>query len=142
MSKEVTKIVLPIKGVKQKALHCGPCVVSMILRYYGIRQTQEEIGKAMNIKRQGGTYPSQLMKYLERYGVHAKKVGSLKLEKYMAHPRTAIIGFKQHFCLIVGRINSHAVVIDPNTGRKSIVRADYFKNVKDYIKIMGVTYEG
>jgi ABC-type bacteriocin/lantibiotic exporter with double-glycine peptidase domain len=142
MSKDITKIVLPIKGIKQKPLHCGPVCVCMILRYYGVRQTQDEIGRAIKIRRLGGSYPSQLMKYLEKYGVRTQKVRTLNFEKYFIHPRPAIIGFKQHFCLLIGRINSHAVVIDPQTGRKSIVKKDYFKNVKDYIKITGVTYAG
>ena len=53
--------------------NCGPASLSMVLSYYGIRQTQEEIGKVMHPEPAGKHVgPQELTDYLATKGLAAR----------------------------------------------------------------------
>ena len=135
------KILLPIRGVKQKKFCCGPACIEMVLQYYGYKVTQEQVRKEVGVWEQRGMFPHQVIKYLAKYGIISEKVKRIDVDKYLETPRPAIIGLKCHFSLLVGKLNGYLIIIDPAVGRKSIVKRDYLRKVKDYIKIIGVEYE-
>jgi ABC-type bacteriocin/lantibiotic exporter with double-glycine peptidase domain len=135
------KVILPIKGIKQKSYFCGPACIEMILYYYGYKVSQKEIGKILGTYRRRGTYTSQVIKYLSKYGIICKKVKELDIDKYLDKPRPLIIGFPQHFVLLIGRVKNYLVVLDPAHGRRNIVKRDYLNQAKDYIKIERIEYE-
>jgi|GEM_PF-5964480 len=135
------KVVLPIKGVRQKKYCCGPACIEMVLWYYGYKVSQDQIKKEARVGSQRGMFPSQVLKYLEKYGVICSKVKTMDVDKYLEKPRPLILGLENHYVLLIGHINKHLILIDPSTGRKSIVARSYLKDVKDYTKILKVQYE-
>lgn len=135
------KLLLPIKGVRQRKFCCGPACVEMVLQYYGYRVTQEQVRKECRVWEQRGMFPHQVIDYLAKYGIIAKKVKKINVDKYLEKPRPAIIGLKCHFTLLVGKLGNYLIIIDPASGRKSIVKRDYLRKVKDYTIIQKVVYD-
>lgn len=137
----MNKILLNIKGVKQKTNCCGPACLSMILSFYGYNVKQSQIKKECQVGRQRGMYTRQAIAYLKNHGISCSMEKKVDIDKYFRKPRPLLLGFEHHFVLMVGLINGHIIVIDPATGRKSIVGRDYLNNVKDYTVIKKITYE-
>ncbi len=136
----MSDFVLDIKGVKQKKLHCGPCCIEMVLRYYGYENIdQETIGKDINVKIKRGSYPRDVIAYLRRYDIIAEKKTALSTLKYLDKRRPIIIGTSEHFMLLVGKEGDKYIILDPATGRKNKYTYDFFREeVKDYIVIKEV----
>lgn len=135
------KRILPIKGVKQLKFCCGPACMEMIFSYYGYKISQEHIKKELKVGIKKGMYPHQVQKYLAHFGIHTKKVFKCDVDKYFDRPRPLLLGLPQHFVLMIGRIDSMLVIVDPITGRQTTTDRDYLRGVKDYIKIIRVEYE-
>ena len=129
--------VIPVTGIKQKRLHCGPCCIEMVLKYYGFKNVdQVTIGKDINVKIKRGCYPHDVIRYLKRYNITAEKRKTLGTLMYLEHKRPIIIGTYDHFMLLVGVIDTKYIVLDPATGRKQKYDYKFFKEeVKDYIII-------
>ena len=71
--------VLDVPFVKQKDNFCGPASLSSVLNFYGIKVSQEDIGKAVYNPKLKGALITDLEKYAKSLGLSAKtKQGSLE----------------------------------------------------------------
>jgi ABC-type bacteriocin/lantibiotic exporter with double-glycine peptidase domain len=131
-------VILKVKPIKQKSLHCGPCCIEMVLKFYGFKNvTQITIGKDINIKVKRGCYPRDVIRYLKRFNIIAEKRRTLNTLEYLKYKRPIIIGTQEHFMLLIGLKDKKYIIIDPSTGRKQKREYKFFKEeVKDYIIII------
>lgn len=71
--------VLDVPFVKQKDNFCGPASLSSVLNFYGIKVSQEDIGKAVYNPKLKGALITDLENYAKSLGLNAKaKQGSLE----------------------------------------------------------------
>lgn len=130
---------LKIKPIKQIRYHCYPACIEMILKYYGINKIdQKEIGKKFKaIKILRGCYPSDVMKYLKRFGIMSEKRGVWEGIPFSNLKHPVIVGTMKHALLLIGKSKGgKMVLIDPAIGKRiyRTMKFFYYK-VKDYIVI-------
>ena len=132
MSKD---ILLPIIGIKQKHMHCGPACVEMILKFYGYDNIdQNTIGRDLRIKIKRGCYPSDVIRYLKRFNIETEKVKNIELISKISEGRPIVLGQKDHFMLLIGIEGDQYLYIDPYTGRRNKDKLEFFK--KDTVDLI------
>ncbi len=119
----VERKILKVPFIKQKPYFCSEASASMVLLYYGINITQEEIN-AMGFDRFENMLP-----LLDKYVCCAYK--SLSVEELIEelkkdHPVIIRlkIGFSLHTIVVVGYEDSWIVVHDPALGPFMLLRVD------------------
>ncbi len=146
-------MILDIKPIKQKPLHCGPACMQRIFEFYNIDgQTQERIGKEMNVRFNRGCYPFQVIRYFRKYGIESHKVTVFRDKwgetyKYLKKNRPIMISNGSHFMLLVGceqDFGGHTTffIMDPQKCEVVKKNTEYMKGkIKDYIIIDVISYE-
>jgi ABC-type bacteriocin/lantibiotic exporter with double-glycine peptidase domain len=65
---------VPLKNQSWKSVLCGPCVMEMIYKYYGLNKTTKQICKEMKIYSKIGTFTPQLGTHFIKNGLDAEIV--------------------------------------------------------------------
>lgn len=131
-------ILLPITGIKQRPIHCGPACIEMILKFYGyVNVDQVIVGKDLRVKFSRGCYPYQVIKYLKRFNIIAEKSKKIEDIERISEGNPIVLGQMDHFMLLIGREGNEYFYIDPATGRKNKDTLDYFK--REMIDIIIIT---
>jgi len=116
----MANILLSIAGIKQKTMHCGPACIEMILKFYGYTNIlQEDIGKDLRVIDRKGCYPSDIIRYLRRFNIEVVKIKRLRDVEKIIKGRPIILGQRNHFMLLIGKVGDKFIYIDPYTGRRN-----------------------
>lgn len=122
------------KYVAQKASYCGPASLQMILSFFGINRTQDEIARASETKVPGGVDPDRLISAVEKLTQNKIKgafvpfgeVYNLKEEirSWIADGALVLLLFKKkvlfphartgHYVVCVGVEGDDLIIIDPS----------------------------
>jgi len=121
-------MLLKVKPIKQLLNHCGPCCVKMILKKYGIKITQKELGIICNMT-DTGVAPTAIVRCFKKYGIYAsyKHYPGIRksVEDYLEeYKNPIIIGTEEHYLLIVGYTEKMFYVIDPADGKQSLMEKE------------------
>ena len=100
---------------------CGPTVLCMVLAYYGITRSEEELRDQMKVNEREGTKNEQLENEARREGlfVYAKNGGTIEeIRKYVEENIPVIVNFIEeggegHYAVVVDVGNEHLVWNDP-----------------------------
>lgn len=133
-------MILEINKIRQLRNHCGPCCVEIVLRFLGMENvTQKEIGEAVKLKENRGTLPHHLIKYMKGMGIIACKRINHNLDEYLLSKKPVIVGTRNHFMILFGKIEDKFLIYDPQSGKTNKKQLIFFKrNVRDYIVISEV----
>jgi ABC-type bacteriocin/lantibiotic exporter with double-glycine peptidase domain len=111
---------------------CGPTSATMLLNYYNISATIEEVQKKTKThwltyhdKSIGMTAPDYIPKALDEFGLHARlKEGTLdQVKQYVSQNRPVIVlvrsGLKMwHYVVVIGYNNETIYIADPGSGQE------------------------
>jgi len=126
---------------KQKnRYYCGPAVLKMILQYYGIVESQDEIAKEVYDPSSKVTYNSELLYYVNKKGLKGYSFeGNLNLLKHIISKNIPIIVlqkpieliYKAHYRIVIGYDAEKKYIIfqDPLLGSNYYATEEYFDKV-------------
>ncbi len=103
--------------MQMEATECGAASLAMVLAYYGLRLPLEQVREDCGVSRDG-TKLSHIAKAAMKYGmeVHIYKYGVKSVMEKVEYP--AIIHWNfNHFVVLQGFENNHALLNDPARGR-------------------------
>ncbi len=153
MSKKIKMKFLKIKPF-QETLHkgyCGPAVLKMVLKYYGVEKSEKELAKLTSTTQVGWTDDKALVKVLKKFGLKAKikNNGSFSdikknLEKEIPvivdwftkgrkdYPETTVAD--GHYSIVVGLDKKFIYLQDPEIGKlRKLAKDDFLRVWFDYV---------
>lgn len=133
----------------QETLHkgyCGPAVLKMILKYYGIEKFEKEIARLAGTKKSGGTDDKAIVRVLKKFGLKAKIKNNANfsdIKKNLDKEIPVIVdwftkGRKDypesivadgHYSIVVGLDKKFIYLQDPEIGRMRKLGKDDFLRV-------------
>jgi len=133
-------ILLPISGIKQKSMHCGPTCIEMVLKFYGYKNiNQTQIGNDLKVVNRNGCYPSDVIRYLSRFNIVVVKTKRIKSISEIVKGYPIILGQRDHFMLLIGYEDEKYIYVDPYTGRKNKASLEWFqREIVDLLIITSV----
>ena len=66
-------LLLPVKPFKQSKGRCGPASMKMVLDYFGIKKTEQELSKMVGCTSEKGTHSKRMVLVARRLGLHSMK---------------------------------------------------------------------
>ena len=116
---------------------CGPTVLCMVLAYYGITRSEEELRDQMKVNEREGTKNEQLENEARREGlfVYAKNGGTIEeIRKYVEENIPVIVNFIEeggegHYAVVIDISDEHLVLNDPYYEKqKNLPISDFVAN--------------
>lgn len=107
---KMSKKMLNVPYVKQRLNYCGPTSLAMVMKYYGINITQDEVGEMANAKYFGVTI-GQLVEVAKNKGLKAeikKDISLADLVSSIDSDEPVIVA--QHYCLGNNDIHFRVVI--------------------------------
>ncbi len=137
----------------QETLHkgyCGPAVLRMVLEYYGINKSEEDLAELCRTSKDVGTDDQTLLKILRGFGLKAKIKNNASfsdIKKYLDKEIPIIVDWftrgrqdysesevaDGHYSVVVGLDKEFIYLQDPEIGRiRKLKRDDFLKVWFDY----------
>lgn len=112
---------------------CGPCCVSMVLKYHGSKINIKEIRKIIETGRGGASF-SDLKEVFEEYKYEAKvfKASYTDFRSRTSKNPTILFWNKNHFVVLEKIIGDYYYIVDPATGREKILKKPSKKVSQDF----------
>lgn len=139
---EHTHIIKNIPFYPQETYQCGPATLAMVLNYWGMNITPDDIAKEIFSKAARGTLNIDTVLFAQRKGLtsiqYKGNLDDLKNNIDSGNPVIVLVDYgfslyeKNHFMVIVG-YNEHGVIV--NSGRNK----EKFINEEDFLKTWGKT---
>lgn len=128
---------LEIKPFRQKTGYCGPASLKMVLSYYGIGATEQELVKKTDCSLELGVEAWKIIKAAQEYGLQGfiKDEASLEdLRHYVLTKQIPVIvdWFSDddgHYSVVVDIDGENIYLLDPEIGYIRAMRLDRFKRV-------------
>lgn len=132
----------------QETLHkgyCGPAVLKMVLKFYGIRKSEKELARLAGTTREAGTDAKQIWRVLRRFGFRARIKNNSTfsdIKKYLNTDIPVIVdwftrGRKDyldsaiadgHYSIVVGLDAKFIYLQDPEIGKlRKLKREDFLR---------------
>ena len=124
MSKQEKSTQLPIELFKQSEGFCGPASLKMVLVYYGIEKTEDEVADLIGATREYGCDPIDIVSAAEKVGFSAQYKERSSIEEITSFIDQKIPVIVQwfspeengHYSVISGYEGDNLVMVDPLTG--------------------------
>jgi len=122
----ITLIIMKISPIKQRDdSACGPTSIQMVLTYFGIPHTFEEIATISQYKKKDGLFNTDLVETLKKMGLHVKVHTSTRwsdLVRYNTTNNVIIVswmmkGYIGHFSLVEKVGKDFIELADPDNGK-------------------------
>lgn len=136
MNKETKIRQLPVELFKQSEGFCGPASLKMILAYYGVAKTEEELANLMGATREYGCDPTDIILAAERLGfsAHYKEKSSIEEIASLIDQKIPVIvqwfspEENGHYSVISGYENDDLIMVDPLSGSIRKMASQNFLN--------------
>lgn len=130
--------------------YCGPAVLKMVLRYYGIEKSEKELAKLAGTTKNGGTDDKAIAAVFKKFGLKSKiknNAGLSDIQKHLDKNVPVIVdwftrGRKDypdstvadgHYSVVVGLDAKFIYLQDPEIGKlRQLVRDDFLRVWFDY----------
>lgn len=130
--------------------YCGPAVLKMVLRYYGIIKSEKELAKLAGTTKSAGTDDKDLVRVLRRFGLNTMIKNNANLsdiQKYLDRKAPAIVDWytrgrrgypdsavaEGHYSVVVGLDRKFIYLQDPEIGKlRKLKREDFLRVWFDY----------
>ena len=114
-----------LKTEKQQVGYCGPASLKIVLDYYGIHYSQEQIAKKTNASHTKGCAEKDMAKFAKKLGLKAyiKQNSSIKELKILLKQGIPVIvdWFSPeqagHYCVVAGIKGNNIFLSDPHFGK-------------------------
>jgi len=127
---------IDVKAYHQKAGHCGPSSLKMVLGFYGVEKTERELGKLTSCRPKVGTSADNLVKAAKGLGFKAfyKDLAEIKeLRAYLRKKIPVIVNwysvYEDHYSVVVDIDKENIYIQDPEFGHIRSMKLDYFKKI-------------
>jgi len=127
----------------QETIGCGPAVLKMILGFYGIKKTENELAKIAGTTKKEGTEIQQLVKTFKHFGLKTEvRINSTfaDLSKYLKNNMPVVIGWYSrgkkedpdnitadgHYSIVIGLDKKFIYLQDPEIGKMRKLKKDDF----------------
>lgn len=127
---------MKIKPLKQKdEISCGPTSIEMVLRYFGMDQTFEEIAKVSQYKKKIGLSNKDLVTTLANFGLKTKEITNATwgtLKKISENKNNIVIvswmknGYIGHFSVVQQVTENKIIIADPQDGKNETMEKIVF----------------
>lgn len=137
----------------QETLHkgyCGPAVLKMVLRYYGIEKSEKELAKLAGTTKNGGTDDKTIARVLKKFGLKSEIRNNTNLSDVKKcldrgvpvivdwftrgrkdYPDSAVAD--GHYSIVVGLDKKFIYLQDPEIGKiRKLARDDFLRVWFDY----------
>ena len=123
-----------------KTGYCGPSALRAILNFYGLKISEQALGKKSRTSAKEGTDPESLIAAVKSLGWHGfwKEDGNiedikhfLKQEKPVLVDWFSLYGehYEGHYSVIIGADKQYIYLVDPEIGRTRKILIEAFKKV-------------
>lgn len=127
---------IEVKAYHQKAGHCGPSSLKMVLGYYGVEKTESELGKLVKCRPLIGTSVDNLIKTAKKLGFEAfyKDFADIRdLRFYLRKKVPVIVNWfsvcEDHYSVVVDVDKENIYLQDPEFGHIRSMKIGYFKKI-------------
>ena len=121
-------VVENVPFVRQKPGYCGPASLAMVLGYWDVKVSQDEVARELGLEEGGAASVQDMAWYSEKHGLDAEIVtGNLSLLKRMVDQGIPIIVLQKysetspsgHYRVVVGYddTSGRLCLLDPHLGR-------------------------
>ena len=116
---------------------CGPATLQMVLRYYNIVMSEEDLIKKLHANKENGTLHKPMIALCQKEGLYVYVNNDSSLEEiggFLEHKIPVVIHFIEpsecdgHYSVVVGIEDDTVVLNDPWNGEK------FKKKKKDFMK--------
>ncbi len=153
---------LPVEAF-QETLHksyCGPATLKMVLDYYDVQKTEEELAALLHVDTEIGTSDQEIKQVAEQLGfqVEIKNFSSFEdIQKWLDKKTPVIVDWftkgrsdyeedsvaDGHYSVVVGLDDQYIYLQDPEVGRlRKISRDDFMSVWFDYTGAFPETWDG
>lgn len=130
--------------------YCGSAILKMVLKYYGIEKSENELAKLAGVTKNGGTDDKTLVLVFKKFGLKTKiknKASFSDIKKYLDKGTPAIVdwftkGRKDypvssvadgHYSVVVGLDKKFIYLQDPEIGKmRKLAKDDFLRVWFDY----------
>ena len=132
-----------------RAWSCGPACVNMLLRYYGVTESEAYLVDALQANERDGTAPEAIRRFLVGRGFRTSRRGTLAdLANAIKRGRPVIVDYQDHgprgvnyadawdhghYAVCVGVSETHVMLCDPSSKRprRHLKTADFLARWHD-----------
>lgn len=137
MSKKIALSMLKVKPYKQQPGLCGPASLAMVLNFFGVRASENQLARLSGCTPERGVGAHRLVKALNHFGLKGlvKDFATLAdIRRYVRKRRIPVIvdWFSTndgHYSVVVDITRTHIVLQDPELGRKRTMDLHTFNRV-------------
>lgn len=130
---------MKFKIFKQTLGFCGPTCVRMILNYYGIKKSEDELAKIIGATKKDGCTPEQIILGMKKLGIkvtYGKNFNLGKLQNLLMKNVPVIIYWNPrgygHYSVVVGVDEEFVRIADPKMSKIiNFKRNDFLKKWHD-----------
>ena len=116
---------IKLKPYKQSKGFCGPASLKMVLEFYGIKKSEQELARKTGSTRNRGTSEARLARTARNFGlkVHVKENANIgDIRKYIAKNIPIIVDWFSpeeagHYSVVVGIDKKNIYIADPHFGK-------------------------
>jgi predicted double-glycine peptidase len=134
--------VLNVKPFRQSRGFCGPACLKMILEFYGLEKSEQELGKLSKCTKSKGTSAENIIKAAKKLGfeAHVENNSNLARIKYFLNRETPVIvdwfsHDEGHYSVAVSIDDENIYLQDPELGAiRTLNRQTFFRVGFDFPK--------
>ncbi|MBU0570090.1 C39 family peptidase [Patescibacteria group bacterium] len=128
---------LAVKPFRQKTGYCGPASLKMVLRYFGVDMSEEELARLSNCTEEWGVGAEQLVRVANDLGFQAEIFDNSDIDnikRWVLEKKIPVIvdWFSEddgHYSVVVDIDGENIYIQDPEFGRLRAMRLDNFYRV-------------
>ncbi len=127
---------LRVKHFRQKPGYCGPASLKMVLSYFGVEKSEEELVRLSKCLKDKGAEAENLLKAAKKLGFKGfiKDYSDFKdVKKFLKKKIPVIVDWfsvdEGHYSVVVGVDDKKIYLHDPELGRLKVMRLKEFKTV-------------
>ncbi len=127
---------LDIKPFEQKPGYCGPASLKMVLSYFGVDKSEEELARLSNCSKSKGVETKSLLSAAKKLGFKGfvKDFSDVKdIKKFLNKKIPVIVDWFSvddgHYSVVVGMDRKNVYLQDPELGRLKVIKIKDFKTV-------------
>lgn len=128
---------LKVKPFREKPGLCGPASLKMVLGYFGVRKSEQELARLCNCKEGSGTKAENILKIAKKFGLKGfiKDFSEISdIKKYVIGREIPIIvdwfsTEEGHYSVVVGIDKENIYLQDPELGHVRYMKIGTFKRI-------------
>lgn len=127
---------LKLKPFRQKIGFCGPATLKMVLNYFGLEKTEQELAQATGCTKEKGIEADKIVAAAKQFGLKAQIKDNASFDdvkKYLNKKIPPIVDWfykdDGHYSVVVDLDKENIYLLDPSIGHLRAVRLKKFYRI-------------